>query len=119
MDPDLIIGWSIVGFDPKYLPGRADMLGLKFYIGLGGAPVRWRFLDRGQQHFYALVPCRVVLDGIELLGTATYSFEGFLLENISRELLRRGKLLHSVGSRAVEIEDMRRTYQDGLARTNL
>lgn len=61
----------------------------------------------------------MVPDGIELLGTATYSFESFSLENISRELQERGKLLQSVASRAVEIEDMRRTDQDDLARYNL
>lgn len=119
LDPDAIIGWSIVGFDLKFLQDRADALGVEFNIGRGGSPVSWRFLDRGQQRVYAVVPGRVVLDGIELLRTATYSFESFSLENVSRELLGRGKLVHDVDSRAVEIEDMHRTDQERLARYNL
>ena len=119
LDPDVIIGWSIVGFDLKFLQDRADVLGVEFNIGRGGSPVSWRFLDRGQQRVYAVVPGRVVLDGIELLRTATYSFESFSLENVSRELLGRGKLVHDVDSRAVEIEDMHRTDQESLARYNL
>ena len=108
-DPDVIIGWSIVGFDLQFLQDRADTLGLEFNIGRGNSSVSWRFLDRGQQRVYAVVPGRVVLDGIELLRTATYSFESFSLENVSRELLGRGKLVRDVDSRAVEIEEMHRT----------
>ena len=119
LDPDVIIGWSIVSFDLKFLQDRADTLGLEFDIGRGRSPVSWRFLDRGQQRVYAVVPGRVVLDGIELLRTATYSFESFSLENVSRELLGRGKLVHDVDSRAAEIEDMHRTDQESLARYNL
>jgi len=119
LDPDVIIGWSIVAFDLKFLQGRADSLGLEFNIGRGRSPVSWRFLDRGQQRVYAVVPGRVILDGIELLRTATYSFESFSLENVSRELLGRGKLVHDVDSRAVEIEHMHRTDQESLARYNL
>jgi len=119
LDPDVIIGWSIVGFDLKFLQDRADTLGLKFNIGRGMSPVSWRFLDRGQQRVYAVVPGRVVLDGKEQLRTATYSFESFSLENVSQELLGREKLVHDVDSRASEIEDMHRTDQESLARYNL
>jgi DNA polymerase II len=119
LDPDVIIGWSIVAFDLRFLQDRADSLGLEFNIGRGRSPVSWRFLDRGQQRVYAVVPGRVILDGIELLRTATYSFESFSLENVSRQLLGRGKLVHDVDSRAVEIEHMHRTDQESLARYNL
>jgi len=77
LDPDVIIGWSIAGFDLRFLQDRADTLGLEFNIGRDRSAVSWRFLDRGQQRVYAMVSGRVVLDGIELLQTATYSFESF------------------------------------------
>jgi DNA polymerase-2 len=118
-DPDVIIGWSIVGFDLQFLQDRADTLGLEFNIGRGNSSVSWRFLDRGQQRVYAVVLGRVALDGIELLRTATYSFDSFSLENVSRELLGRGKLVRDVDSRAVEIEEMHRNDQESLARYNL
>jgi DNA polymerase-2 len=118
-DPDVIIGWSIVGFDLQFLQDRADTLGLEFNLGRGNSSVSWRFLDRGQQRVYAVVLGRVALDGIELLRTATYSFDSFSLENVSRELLGRGKLVRDVDSRAVEIEEMHRNDQESLARYNL
>ena len=118
LDPDVVIGWSVVGFDLKYLQDRCDAHGLAFTLGRGGGAVSWRTLDQGQRLF-AVVPGRVVLDGIELLRTATYSFESFSLENVSRELLGRGKLIHDVDSRAFEIEQLHRDDPDALARYNL
>ena len=118
-DPDVIIGWSIVGFDLQFLQDRADTLGLEFNLGRGNSSVSWRFLDRGQQRVYAAVRGRVALDGIQLLGTATYSFDSFSLENVSRELLGRGKLVRNVDSPAVEIAEMHRNDQESLARYNL
>ena len=119
IDPDVIVGWSIVGFDLRYLQDRCDAHNLTFTLGRSGEPVSWRSLERGQQRLIAVVPGRVVLDGIDMLRTATYSFESFSLENVSRELLGRGKLVHDVDSRAFEIEQMYRDDSDSLARYNL
>lgn len=118
LDPDLVIGWNVVGFDLKYLQERCEELGIEFLLGRGGATVAWRFLE-GQQRTFAVVPGRVVLDGIELLRTATYRFESFSLENVSRELLGRGKLVEDVDSRAIEIDQMHREDPEALARYNL
>ncbi len=118
LDPDLVIGWNVVGFDLKFLQDRCDALGIDFNLGRANSPVNWRFLD-GQQRVFAVVPGRVVLDGIELLRTATYSFESFSLENVSRELLGRGKLVEDVDSRAVEIDQMHVRDPVALARYNL
>jgi DNA polymerase-2 len=118
-DPDVVIGWSIVGFDLKYLQDRCDALGIKFTLGREDSLVNWRTTEQGQQRIFAVVPGRTILDGIELLRTATYSFESFSLENVSRELLGRGKLVHDVDSRALEIEEMHRADKDSLARYNL
>lgn len=119
VDPDVVIGWNIVGFDLKYLQDRCDELNIEFDLGRGRSTISWRFPDQGQQRVFAVVPGRVILDGIELLRTATYSFESFSLENVSRELLGRGKLVHDVDDRAVEIEQMHRDDKDSLARYNL
>ena len=118
LDPDVVIGWSIVGFDLKFLQDRCDALGISFAFGRGGASINWRFLEN-QQRYYAVVPGRVILDGIELLRTATYRFDSFSLENVAREMLGRGKLVHNVDSRAYEIEEMHRQDQESLAKYNL
>jgi DNA polymerase-2 len=49
--------------------------------------------EDGERHTLQM-PGRVVLDGIELLRAAFYRFESFSLENVARELLGEGKLLH-------------------------
>ena len=119
IDPDVIIGWSVVAFDLHFLQQRCDALGLVFSLGRAGEHVRWRTVSQGAERNYALVPGRVVLDGIELLRMATYSFESFALENVAREFLGRGKLVDDVDARAAEIQDMFLNDKARLAEYNL
>jgi DNA polymerase-2 len=118
-DPDLVLGWSVVNFDLDFLQKRCDALNIPFRLGRNQQTVIWRKGGAGRSRQYALVPGRVVLDGIELLRTAFYRFESFSLENVSRELLGRGKLIEDVDERAVEIQTLFRDRKDDLARYNL
>ncbi len=119
IDPDVVIGWSVVSFDLRYMQERCDVHGIEFTLGRGKSKVSWRVVEQGPERMFAVVPGRVVLDGIELLRTATYRFESFSLENVSRELLGRGKLVTDVDARAFEIEQMYRDDKENLARYNL
>lgn len=119
VDPDVVIGWSVVQFDLWFLQTRCDALGIDFNLGRDHEPVRWRSVSQGRIRRFALVPGRVVLDGIELLRTATYSFESFALDFVARKLLGRGKLVDDVDARASEIQDMYATDKKALAEYNL
>ncbi len=119
LDPDVIIGWSVVAFDLHFLEQRCKALKIDFKLGRGGETVRWRTSQQRQDRNYALVPGRVVLDGIEMLRTATWTFESFALDFVARELLGRGKLVDNVESRASEIQDMFRDDKLKLAAYNL
>lgn len=119
LDPDVIIGWSVVGFDLYFLQQRCDAYQLVFSLGRGGEAVHWRTVSQGASRNYALVAGRVVLDGIELLRTATYSFESFSLEYVANQLLGRGKLVHDVDARAAEIQQMFARDKTRLAQYNL
>lgn len=119
LDPDVVIGWAVVGFDLKFLQARCDAHGIALALGRAADSVRWRTSNTGAERDYALVPGRVVLDGIEMLRTATWSFESFSLEFVARELLGRGKLVEDVDARAVEIQEMFRTDKARLADYNL
>ena len=119
VDPDVIIGWSVVAFDLNFLEQRCQALNIKFTLGRGGLEVRWRTNQQRPDRHYALVPGRVVLDGIEMLRTATWSFESFALDFVARELLGRGKLVDNVESRADEIQEMFRNDKLKLAAYNL
>ncbi|MFT5560344.1 MAG: DNA polymerase-2 [Candidatus Azotimanducaceae bacterium] len=119
LDPDVIIGWSVVAFDLDFIQRRCDYYGIKFTLGRTGELISWRTANQGNGRKYALVPGRVVLDGIELLRTATYQFESFSLENVSRELLGRGKLIHDVDARGAEIQNLFAEDKPQLAAYNL
>jgi DNA polymerase-2 len=119
LDPDVIIGWSVVAFDLDFLQRRCDYFGIKLSLGRNGQAVAWRAANQNGGRKFAVVPGRVVLDGIELLRTATYQFESFSLENVARELLGRGKLIHDVDARGAEIQSLFRDNKKQLAAYNL
>jgi DNA polymerase-2 len=97
-DPDVILGWNVVNFDLDLMERRCRALGLEFAIGRGGdrATVLQPQNARGTR--VARVPGRVVLDGIDWLRAAFWSFESFELEAVARTLLGRGK--HDLGNGA-------------------
>jgi DNA polymerase-2 len=117
-DPDVLIGWNVVNFDTRYLQRLADQLGLRLLLGRERRPGYWRELDDDAQRFTVQFPGRVVLDGIELLRAAFYRFESFSLENVARELLGEGKLLHG-DDRGVEITRLFHEDKTRLADYNL
>lgn len=118
-DPDILIGWSVVNFDLKFLQQRCDHLRIPFTLGRDQELPEWRQARDESQHLFILVPGRVVLDGIDTLKAATWNFESFSLEFVSRELLGRGKLIHDVDQRGAEIARLFREDKPALARYNL
>ncbi|WED27964.1 DNA polymerase II [Vibrio sp. DW001] len=117
-DPDLILGWMVVDFDFRLLVKRAEWNGLKLTIGRGNQNAYFRQSNQTQQGFIS-IPGRVVLDGIDTLKTATYSFRSWSLESVSQELLSEGKAIHNVHDRMAEINNMFRHNKPALAKYNL
>ena len=118
-DPDAIIGWNVVQFDLRLLQACADECGLKLSIGRGASAIEWRDHRRREGYVFASIPGRLVVDGIEALRSASWSFESFSLEFVARELLGEGKDIDDPYSRMAEIE--RRFNEDKplLARYNI
>ena len=117
-DPDVLIGWNVVNFDTWYLQRLADHLGCRLPLGRDRRPVFWRELDDDGERRTAQCPGRVILDGIELLRAAFYRFESFALDNVARELLGEGKLLHGP-QRGEEIGRLFNEDKSRLAAYNL
>jgi DNA polymerase-2 len=117
-DPDVLIGWNVVNFDTWYLQRVAEHAKKRLTLGRDGREVHWRDLDDDGQRKAAQLPGRVILDGIELLRAAFYRFESFSLENVSRELLHEGKLLHG-SDRGGEIGQLYQHDKSALAHYNL
>ncbi len=103
-DPDIIIGWNVINFDMALLQKRCDLHKLDFSIGRDLSNPYWRTNNNSGQK-YLEIAGRVVLDGIDLLKTATYSFASFSLDNVSRELLGLHKKVDDVDNRVAEITD--------------
>ena len=61
---------------------------------------------------------RAILDGVELLRAAFWSFESFSLQNVAQELLGRGKTIASP-NRVDEINELYRSDKVALARYNI
>jgi DNA polymerase-2 len=119
IDPDVLCGWNVVAFDLAVLEARCRAQRVPFTLGRAGEVARVMPAATPQQVPIARVPGRVVLDGIATLKSATFSFERFTLEHVSRELLGRGKKIAPVGDALAEIRRMHAEDVPALAAYNL
>lgn len=118
-DPDLLIGWNVIGFDLLFLADRCRQLKIPFALGRDGELGRVYPGERARQPARADIPGRMVIDGIPALRTAGYGFEDFSLESVGRELLGRGKLIAPGEDRVAEINRLYRDDKPQLAAYNL
>lgn len=117
LDPDVIIGWNLVGFDLWVLQQLCDKHGLKFSLGRDGQAPRWRQEEGESGRRFVQLAGRVPLDGIDLLKAAFYQYESFSLQHVSEQLLGDAKLLS--GHRGEQIAELFATDKPALARYNL
>lgn len=120
-DPDLIVGWNVINFDLDLIERRCRALGIEFAAGRGGDRSTVLQPQNGRGTRVARVPGRVVLDGIDWLRAAFWSFESFELETVANSLLGRGK--HDLssetqgGSGGVDkVAEINRLFRDDRAR---
>ena len=118
-DPDLVLGWNVVGFDLDFLARRCRRLGVGFDIARGRE--RSAILQPGSTSgtYVARIPGRVVLDGIDTLRTAFWSFESFELERVAQAMLGRGKRIEHTGDRVGEIIRLYERDRPRLAAYNI
>lgn len=117
-DPDAIIGWNLVQFDLRVLHEHAQRLNVPLLLGRGGEAMAWR--EHGSHnHYFAAAAGRLIIDGIEALRSATWTFESFSLENVAQTLLGEGKSISTPYQRMDEINRMFAEDKPALARYNL
>jgi DNA polymerase-2 len=121
-DPDVVIGWHVVQFDLWVLEKISQNLKVPFLFGRGRQKLNWRedSNDAGSSKvkYYAHVPGRIILDGIELLRTAFYHFDSFSLQNVAQEVLGDSKLLEH-DNRGEAITELFKRDKMALAAYNL
>jgi DNA polymerase-2 len=118
-DPDVIIGWSVVQFDLRVLQKNADKYKIPLQLGRESRTIDWRQHGARENYMFASVTGRIVIDGIEALRAASWSFASFSLENVSQVMLGEGKDIGDAYDKMAEIE--RRFHEDkpALAHYNL
>ncbi|TLX64937.1 DNA polymerase II [Stutzerimonas nosocomialis] len=118
-DPDAIIGWNLVQFDLRVLHEHAQRLKIPLRLGRDEQAMEWREHGARSNHFFAAAAGRLIIDGIEALRSATWSFPSFSLENVARTLLGEGKAIDNPYQRMDEINRMFAEDKPALARYNL
>ena len=118
-DPDAIIGWNLVQFDLRVLHEHARRLAIPLRLGRGGEEMQWREHGSRSNHYFAAAAGRLLIDGIESLRSATWSFSSFSLENVAQTLLGEGKSIDNPYQRMAEIDRMFAEDKPALARYNL
>ena len=118
-DPDAIIGWNLVQFDLRVLRDHSQRLQVPLRLGRGGAEMEWREHGGRGNHYFAAAAGRLIIDGIEALRSATWSFPSFSLENVAQILLGEGKAIDNPYQRMAEIDRMFAEDKPALARYNL
>lgn len=104
VDPDVLTGWNIVDFDLNVLERIAARL--RHPLDLGREPGAMR-LRKPEGYFgsgQAVIPGRVVLDGIDLMRGAFVRMDDYSLDAVAREVLAEGKAVAGdVRDRVAEI----------------
>ncbi|CUA92716.1 DNA polymerase elongation subunit (family B) [Comamonas thiooxydans] len=118
-DPDVIIGWNVIQFDLRVLQKTADECATPLLLGRERKPIAWRTHPGKQGYLFAPMPGRVVVDGIEALWAAVWSFPSFSLENVAQELLGEGKDIGDEYDKMAEIERRYQLDKPALAAYNI
>jgi len=118
-DPDVFIGWNLIGFDLRWLSQKCKSLGIGFDIGTDGPA---NLMEPGQNfnQWIARIPGRAALDGINMARSAYVKADDYSLSTVARQVLGRKKLIEESGSEKAK-EITRQFYEDkeSLALYNL
>ena len=116
-DPDLIIGWHVIGFDIKFLAEKCTTLHIPFTLGRG---IKNTFVnERRSGMFSAEVEGRLVIDGPQTLRSAFFKFDDYKLETVAMDILGRGKDISPEEDKLKEIIWRFNNDKPALAKYNL
>jgi len=118
LNPQVIIGWYVVGYDFDFLINRSEELNIPFNLGIDSSPVE-SFVSKVRKERIVKIPGRAVLDGIQVLKTLNYSFDKWSLDFVGNALLGAGKLIHPNDDKVKEITNLFNTNKKKLAEYNI
>lgn len=117
LDPDIITGWNVIDFDLKLLESLFNKYKIPFDIGRTNIPATLRIESSYMKSSSADIPGRQVLDGLNLISDPfiqqapsmrNAQFESYSLEDVSRIILGKGKLMKG----KARYEEIERLYRE-------
>ena len=119
-DPDIILGWNVIGFDLAFLKWKCQELKTPFALGRGNETATVLEAQTAGQVAVARIPGRIVLDGISSLKGAFWNFDHYALGNVAQQMLGEDKLITAESTN--KLDEIRRQYREepeALAAYNL
>ena len=98
LDPDILTGWNVVDFDFQVLFRMARQFGITLDIARGPGRTHLRESRMPWSTYEAVIPGRLVADGIHLLRGAFIQMDSYALDAVAREVLDEGKVSTSVSA---------------------
>jgi DNA polymerase-2 len=98
LDPDLITGWNVAGFDFERIFARLQHHRMAFRIGRSGEAGTFFPAAPGKPPT-VVIPGRQVLDAMRIARSGPQRFPDHSLETVAQEVLGRGKTIDAVGTR--------------------
>ncbi|HXK25576.1 MAG TPA: DNA polymerase II [Myxococcota bacterium] len=118
VDPDVLLGWNVVDFDVRVFTRRCEALRLPHGLGRGEGNVLFQQDPGFTRQTRAVVPGRMVLDGIDLVRSAL-RLEDYRLKTVAQAVLGRGKRIDpNAPDPAAEIARMFREDKPALVAYN-
>ncbi len=111
-DPDIITGWNVIDFDLEFLQSKFKKKKIPFDIARTNDNLRLKIESNFMKSSSATVTGRQVLDGLDFIqdpfiqeapSIKSAKFESYTLENVSQQLLGKGKTIKG-NNRHMEIE---------------
>lgn len=117
-DPDIIIGWHVIGFDLLFLDKKMSQHKIPFTLGRGNSKLT--LSERRSLGHVAFMNGRVVIDGIQALRNNFFKYENYKLNTVAQTVLGTGKDIE--GSSESKVEEIERRFledKEALAKYNL
>ncbi len=110
-DPDIILGWNVVGFDLSYLAQKCGQFNMPF--SLGREHTTPTFFEKKRGGTACDISGRIIFDGPLTLKGAFYNFDDFRLDTVAHALLGKGKTITS--TKAEKIAEIERQFEHDKA----
>jgi DNA polymerase-2 len=119
LDPDIMTGWNVIGFDFHFLLQKSKTLKCPLSLGRGNRALEMYQNARGD--WTMNLEGRVIIDGPWALKSNFFSYESYKLNNVAKIILGEGKDIDEdeTHDKWEEIERRFREDKVSLARYNL